>query len=380
MKLFKNIAKHFLPGREVLLLIGLVMLCACASQQVANTTPPPLRSSEPVIRVADIDVLEVTPAMDKFLERYILKYANEDARLHLLVNATTGNGVIGFDYDEALTMTAAESFRARSGNCIGYANMMVALARRAGLKADYQVIFRTPEWSSRKATVLLIKQINVVIASGTKAYVVDISGIKYNQSMVQRLIGDNYAKALYLNNIGAEALLENKLPKAHAYLSKAIETESHMTDSWVNMGVVFGRNDQLDDAEMAFQRALKIDASEYSAMSNLYEVYLAQEDLESAENLQAKVDKYRQRNPYHLLQLSEEALEQARFEESLSLIKRAIRKKNDDHVLHFALAKTQYLSGELVEAEGSLIRARELAPASMIAQYDRPWDELVAKE
>ena len=114
-------------------------------------------------------------------------------------------------------------------------------------------------------------------------------------------------------------------------------------------------------------------------MSNLYEVYLAKEDMESAVDLQVQVDRYRQRNPYHLLRLSDEALEQSRYEESLSLLKKAIKKKDDDHVLHFALARTQYLSGEIVEAEGSLVRARELAPADMMVQYDRPWIELVAE-
>ncbi len=78
--------------------------------------------------------------------------------------------------------------------------------------------------------------------------------------------------------------------------------------------------------------------------------------------------------------LSDEALEQARFEESIRLLQRAIRKKKNDHMLHFALAKTQYLSGERAAAEGSLIRARELAPANMIAYYGLPLDELIAKE
>jgi len=198
--------------------------------------------------------------------------------------------------------------------------------------------------------------------------------------MRRRVIGDDYAKALYLNNIGAVALLDDDLPTAHAYLSSAIAVEPMLTDPWVNMGVVFGRNEQLADAVTVYNKALEIDNSSQSAMSNLYEVYLEQEDLESAEILQAKVDKYRRSNPYHLLSLSEEALEQARFKDSLRLLKKAIRKKDDDHLLYFAMAKTQYLTGEYAAAEDSLTRARELAPANMLAEYNRPWVELVAKD
>lgn len=378
MSLFRDTAVYLtLPVRALLLLTCLFILNACATPTTVDVRPPPLQNYGPEIQLADVDVLAISPAMEEFLERYILKYHNQHTRLHLLINAVSGMGPLGFDYDESLTLTAIESFDARAGNCIGFANMMIALARRAGLKANYQEIIRQPEWASHEDTVLLIKHINVVIESTGYTYVVDISGVKINPNMTRRVIKDNYAKALYWNNIGAEALLDNDLPKAHAYLSKAIETETRFTDSWVNLGVVFGRNYQLDDAEMVLQRALEINRLDSSAMSNLYEVYLAQEDLESAEALQKKVDKYRNKNPYYLLKLSDEALIEARYEDSISLLKRAIRKQKNDHMLHFALAKTQYLSGEFAAAEGSLVRARELAPENMLVYYTRPLEELV---
>ncbi len=364
----------------MLLLVCMLMLGACGSQQLVETTPPPLLNMGPEQRVPDVDVLAVSPAMEEFLTRYVLEYSNTQTRLHLLISAVTSGGALGFDYDESFTLTASEAFDRRAGNCIGFANMMIALARRAGLKAEYQEVLRQREWSSHEDTMLLIKHINVVVESSSYTYVLDASGIKINPNTRRRIIGDDYAKALYLNNIGAVALLNNDLPTAHAYLSKAIDTEPQMPDPWVNMGVVFGRNEQMDDAEMAFHTALKIDDSEYAAMSNLYEVYIAQEDLESAENLQAKVEKYRSKNPYYLLKLSDEALELAHFEESISLLERAIRKKKNDHLLHFALAKTQYLSGEIAEAEGSMIRVRELAPENMLTYYGQPLDVLIAEE
>lgn len=368
------------PARVVLLLATAFFLTSCASLQTPRLTPPPLLHSGPEIQVADVDVLAVSPAMEAFLDRYILKYDDKHTRLYLLAGSVTGGGILGFDYDESLTLTASEAFQRRAGNCIGFANMMVAMARRAGLKAKYQEVLRRPVWSSQDDTVLLIKHINVIIESPRYTYVLDVSGLEADPSMRRRTVQDSYAKALYLNNLGAEALLNDELPTAHAYLGRAINVEPTLTDPWVNMGVVFGRNEQLEDAVTVYSQALAIDGSSHSALSNLYEVYLEQDDLESAEMLQAKVDRYRQNNPYHLLGLSEEALEQARFEDSLRFLKKAIRKKNNDHLLHFAMAKTQYLSGEYAEAEDSLSRARELAPASLVAEYHRPWDEMVAKD
>jgi len=115
-------------------------------------------------------------------------------------------------------------------------------------------------------------------------------------------------------------------------------------------------------------------------MNNLYEVYLVQENLEAAEELRVKVEKYREKNPYYLMKLSEESLELGQYEESINLLQRAIKKKDNDHILYFAMAKTQYLSGQTVAAQDSLVRARELAPQRMLAYYSRPLKELVIED
>ncbi len=342
--------------------------------------PPPLLHEEAQVYINDVDVLEVSPEMDAFLEKYILPYNNSQTRLHLLSTAINSSGVLGFDYDPGQTYTAAEAFEKRSGNCIAFANMMVALARRAGLRASYQEIIRNPTWTSVNDTVLLVKHVNVVIESNKYTYVMDASDLEISQRAQRRIVSDHYAKALYLNNLGAEALFSNDLPLAYAYQSTAIQTDPQVTDSWVNMSVVLARNDQMQDAVTVLNKALEIDSDEYSAMNNLYEVYVEQGNLAAAGELKARVDRYRKNNPYFLLQLSYEALESNQYEQSVDLLNRAIRKKDNDHLLHYALAKSLYLSGEEAAALDSMRRARELAPQDKLAYYERPLGELIAEE
>jgi Flp pilus assembly protein TadD len=336
---------RFLPGRVVVLLTGLLMLGACATNPVVDTRLPPLQGSARIEQVADVDLLAVTPEMEAFLERYILPYEDPQTRLNMLTLAITSSGVLGFDYDDTRTLTAADAFKTRTGNCISFANMMVALARKAGLDASYQEVL-----------------------------------IQISEHDRRRIIADLDAKTLFYSNIGAEALIANELPTAWAYLSRAINLESRLTDPWVNLGVVYSRNDQLDAAELAYQTALQIDSSDSSAMSNLYEVYLVQENMNAAADLEKKVERYREKNPYYLMMLSEESLEMGRYEDSIRLLQRALRKKDDDYMLHFAMAKTQYLSGETVAAQSSLHRVRELAPQELLAYYSRPLHELVMED
>ena len=379
MKRLKDIARSYSAAVcKGLVLAAVLVLAACAALPPWNVTPPPLRYAGPEVQVDDVDVLAVSPAMREFLERYVLEYPSAQTRLELLTLAITSSGVLNFKYDDSLTLTAAEAFEARSGNCLGFANMMVALARAAGLDAHYQEVFIRPEWSDYEDdTVLLFNHVNVVIETQRMSWVVDVSGVTIRPTERRRIIEDRYAKALYLNNIAVESLLVNDLPTAYAYMRKSIESDATATDPWVNLGVLYGRNDQLDDAAFAFNRALAIDGEEHSAMSNLYEVYVEQGKLDLAEQIEARVERYRRNNPYYLLKLSDQALANRQYRESIDLLKSAIKKKDDDYKLHFALAKTQYLSGELAAAQESLSRARELAPADVVAQYDKPLKELV---
>jgi len=364
----------------MLLLVAMLLLGACALPQLTNLQPPPLRHTGPEIQIGDIDVLVVSPAMDEFLERYILPYPNSRTKVQLLYGTMLPSGVVDFDYNEPLTLTASEAFEKRSGNCVAFANMMIALTRRAGLKAHYQEIVKQPEWSMNEDTLFLVKHLNVIVETSRMDYVLDISGLRFSQSAQRRIVDDDYAKALYLNNLGAAALIENNLQLAYAYMKKAIAVEPKVTDSWVNLGVVLGRNDQLDDAITALQTALKIDPYQISAMNNLYEAYTERGDLQAAEDLRKRVENYRRSNPYYLLYLSEVAVESEQYGESIELLNRAIGKKENDPILYFALAKSQYFSGDTAAAEQSLNRTRELAPPDMQAYYARPLNELIAEE
>lgn len=376
-------ARPELPCRRcavwVVVLVAM-MLSACASVRPVKVVPPALNSPDAVVQIADVDVLAVSPEMDAFLERYILRYQNLDTRLRLLTLAVVISGVLGFEYDDTSTLTAAETFSRRSGNCISHANMLIALARRAGLDARYQEVVIEPEWTSRDDTVLINKHINVVLASPQNSYHVDVSGREVRPDSRRRILSDRDGKAMYFNNLGAVALIENDLPMAYGYMLKAIESSPQVADSWINLGVVFSRNKQFNEAELSLKTALQIDTNEYSAMNNLYGIYLHLKKFDEAEELKRRVDNYRRKNPYYLLMLSNEALDQSRFEDSTSLLKRAIKLKEDDHQLHFAMAKAQYLSGNTVAAESSLRRARELAPDDKIAEYSMSLDELMGHE
>jgi Flp pilus assembly protein TadD len=356
------------------------LLTACSTAPLRSPAPPQLISHHEPAAVADVDVLALTPPMREFLERYVLPYDSPRTRLSLLMLAVTDDGVLGFHYNPTQTFTAAEAFRRRSGNCVSFANLFVALARAAGLDAGYQEVFLEPEWSSRQETLLVSKHINVAVEAGGYGYMVDVSNEKVSMDSRRRALSDEQAKAMYFNNLGAEALVRNELPEAYAHFLRAVQTASSIPDTWSNLGVLLARNGQLPDAEQAYLEALRINENELAAMGNLHDLYAQQGRQREAEKLEYRVERYRRENPYYLLQLAEDAMTVGQPATASRLLRRAISLKKDEHLLHYAKARADYLQGELGDAEQSLARARELAPPDLQVAYQRPLAELMWRD
>ena len=71
--------------------------------------------------------------------------------------------LLDFDYEPSLTLTAADTFNHRTGNCLSFTAMFIAMAREAGLKAWFQEVKLPPEWSSVNDTFLVSMHVNAVV-------------------------------------------------------------------------------------------------------------------------------------------------------------------------------------------------------------------------
>lgn len=352
-------------------------LSACSSVSTIKAPElPALTTHDPVGPAEAVETLAVTPQMHDFLDRYVLPYENDQLRVTLLLMAVTDKGVLGYHYNERQTLAAPEAFQRRSGNCVSFANLFISLAREAGLRARFQEVELDPVWNSRKETLLVTKHINVVVESGPHSYTVDVSGEQISPKAPRRVLTDEEAQALYYNNLGADALVDEDYGTAYAWFLRAIETYPQLEDSWSNLGVLYARNGQGDAAEKAYLHALALNRREMSAMNNLHGIYADQGRIEEASALQRKVERYRQENPYYLLYLGEEALALGDLGGAERLLRRGIRLRDDIHQLHYALAQVRYLEGDHSGAEASLQRARDLAPRDVLAQYQHDIDKL----
>jgi len=322
-----------------------------------------------VPELAEPNFTRISPAMLEFLDQYVEQDRGKEQAAWSLVWAATDQNIRRFDYRADLTLTPQETFDRQSGNCLAFSSMFMLMARHLGLNAWYQEVEVPQQWSHTNDTFLVSMHINVVLESarGGGSWVIDVSGMDNSRSRMQRRIKDSVVLAQYYNNLGAEALTSGDLGTAYGWFKKAIDTEPGLHYLWSNLGVVYSRNEQLDDATRSYLTALQLNSGSTMAANNLYLIYEKTGNEAAAEELKNRVDRNRQKNPYYLSYLSGLALEEGRVDESLKLAERAIKLQQNEYRFHYQLARALAREGKLLKAEASLQRAMELAPSELAA-------------
>ena len=291
-----------------------VVISACAVQSQRTTTLPPLEN-QPHVEIENVDFLGVSASMKQFIRNYAPEDMANGRKAWNLAYAALDPMLLNFDYDSSLTLTAAETFNRRTGNCLGFSSMFIAMAREAGLDAWFQEVKVPPEWTNVNETLLVSMHVNAVVQDAWSEYVVDVTGAKRTEWVRIRKLSDAEAEAQYYNNHGADALVKSDLARAFAYLVKAIRIAPDTSYIWSNLGVVYSRNGQLEDAKQAYHAALEINPAETVALNNLHRIYVEEGDLAAGRKGHgSKVERHRRKNPYYLYHLSAQAVEEQRYE------------------------------------------------------------------
>jgi len=343
------------------------LLLACSSIRPRQPAIPAL-SGHAAVEIPDADLLGLTPEMRAFADHYTKAGPRGRDQAWKLAYAALDPYLLNFDYDPMVTLTAVEAFQARRGNCLTFSGLFIALARDAGLDAWYQEVSVPPEWSAVNETLLVSKHVNAVVSQRGGRYVVDVSRRKRMPLEETRRLSDEEALAQYYNNLGADALLENDLALAHGYFRKALLVRPGLSYVWSNLGVVFRRNGQTEDAMFAYQIAIEQDPHDTVALNNLHTLYTEEGNIEAAAAIQRKVQWNRRNNPYYLHHLAEVATEEQRWADAIDLLNRAIRLEAREYRFHYTLALAQYYAGNAEAARSTLDRARELAPANGLVE------------
>ena len=364
------------PGLVAVLCIAVAS--GCTSQGVSLeelSYDPRLLTGETVfgepVAVAEaptFDMLAIDAAMEAFIAEHVGEPALAEARFERLLRGLSHEGYFDdtYIYDAGRTLTAAETFREKAGNCLSYTTMFISLARAVNLNATYQIVEVPASWDADGGYLIRYSHINAVINGVkidkrfTEEFTVDFNAVHPSPDYVRRRVSDLDAVALFYSNRSIDHIVAGESRIGFALLAKALDLTPENVDLWLNLGAFYAKQKQPEMAVLAHQVAIEMDPSNKSAMSGLARGYARLGDQEKADFYAEQVRNYRRKNAYFHFAMAQSQYESAEYESSLSSIDTAIELKRRNPRFYFMKGLVEQKLGDVRAARSSFNKAQKL--------------------
>ncbi|WP_334022046.1 tetratricopeptide repeat protein [Alteromonas sp. S015] len=360
-------------ARHAALLLLCIVLSACQStdNQYVKAEPTLLHDSLfPSYTLFPVESSEEIFYLDEdaqlFAEQAVYEKSPLQKNVKGLVKAIFDHSEQGMLYRNSANTTANTTFNNRAANCLSLSIMTYALAEHAGLQATFYEVDIPEYWTRRDGYSLLNGHINLRVQMPADQSVASIGGNWADVDFDPQTLRSHFPRvpvsekkiiAMFYNNKGADALVANSYTKAYSYFRAAATLAPELSQSWVNLGVLYRMADAYEQAEAAYQHALSLNNENLTAWENLSILYRYQDRLEEAKTINLMVDNKRQSNPFYHYILGEQAYDNEEYEAAISYYSKGLKLDSTRHEILFGLAKTYYESGDITKAEQYLSRA-----------------------
>lgn len=318
----------------VLVLIGCMSYPTfpSASENIPALIHGELAFGKEIEAAAASDLLEVSDEMRVFIAaENILDSDISYTRFRALMAALVNRGYFANRYRADGTYSAAQTFGSAEGNCLGYTNMFIALARAVGLNASYQLIENYPAWNVTQGQLVRNNHINVVIDEiglarrSAGELIVDFNRVQLEADFAEpTLVSDAFAEALYHLNLAVDRLNAGDFEGSFAELKRAALSDPENKFVWNNLGVFYSRLGKPKIAQQAYEVALSLDNRNKSALAGMVVALTTQGRLERAAEFERRVYWYQLRNPYYHYARANLAFAKQDFDAALLAIEQAI--------------------------------------------------------
>lgn len=341
---FFSLRRTTRPGWLVLF-VGLVCGCGLSTSRAAENDYRLPENPAELLRVDD--------EMRAFFAARVSRHASLERKLDAIMEAILGPSGLRFRYKPTGVYDVREAFRRRSGNCVTYAMLFVAVAREFRIPAVFNEVRVDPRWGRIGGLVIERRHLNVWVATPTGGYEIDLN--LTNDLRARRIghavVGDARALACSYTNAGVFRLAAGDRPAALALLERAVAVDPTCAHAWDNLGGAWMLAGEGERARGCYERALKLDPEAMVAISALAGLHRAAGRLELAAAYERRALHYRERNPYFLLGCAREDLADGRCESARRRLLRAVGIKADEPDFYRALLEVARRAGDERDAE-----------------------------
>lgn len=264
-----------------------------------------------------------------------------------------------FTYDGDTTLTAAEAFDVRQGNCLTFTTLFVALARATGVDARLVSIERAHEFEEKGDLLVVTRHVVVGYRYQSRTHLIDFAATDDQPPMRWSFLEDAVGAAMIHTNRGVLDLRDGDLASALRHFEIATDLAPEWPDAWVDLGLARRRLGDLEGAHAAYARALEIDPAHAATLSNLAALYQFEgRDEEADVAMRAAADS--RGSPWALIALADAEMSAGDLDAARSALRKARWRHPGSAEIHEARHRWARLAGKPGMARRAAARAEAL--------------------
>jgi len=354
-------------------LLFCLLLAACVS------APPAPRADNlfndqlfaaPSQRISADDVFALSPDMLQYLHNdEFISQMREKGQQQGLFDALYNKTQLKLDYNSERTRNAAQTFAARSGNCLSLVIMTAAFAKHLRLPIEYQTVLIEQSWTRNDNIYFASGHVNITLGKRLSD-----ARTRYDQSSLltidflppedidgqnRRDIGESTVVAMYMNNQAAEALAAHRQNDAYWWAREAIHQDPAFLASYNTLGVIYRRHGNPQEAERAFSQVLESEPANTVVMFNLIDVLNELGQTARAKALGARLAQLQPVAPFQAFNLGMAAMQAGDYQTAKLQFSREIARDPYYHEFQYWMGIACLRLGEIDQAVQHLSVAME---------------------
>jgi tetratricopeptide (TPR) repeat protein len=312
-------------------------------------------------------VFKLGPPATEFVKKATEgKYTHKE-KVRALVGAIFGRGNLSMNYLSQANYTANETFDKGNANCLSLTIMVYSMSQQIGLETQFKEINIPELWTRRGGNTLLTRHINIQVQpdrnqiAEASPITIDFDPMQGSHKFSYRILQEQQVLSHFYSNKAADALVDKNNDLAYAYLKAALEKSQTNTGAWLNLGVLFSRNNMLSEAETAYLRAKDLDSNDSTALENLAALYRKTNRVSQSVLIEKRLRDKRYNNPYYHTMLGDVSFEENNYDSAIRHYKKAIALNHKAHEFYYNLAKVYFSMGDLENGKRYLLTAKQRA-------------------
>lgn len=357
---------------KILATLLLLLLAGCASVSTGGGQRPDLFNDSafraPSEPVDTSGLFELSPEMRTYLHSPAFNLRlRERGSVHGLLDALYARNELKLEYESAMTRTAAQTYAARSGNCLSLVIMTAAFAKELGMVVRFQNVDVEETWSRSGGLYLVSSHVNLALGrrpldamhsiDGERLLVVDFLPSPEAARFRTRPLTEQDIVTLYMNNRAAESLVKERLDDAYWWARSAVSQPDAPVIAYNTLGVVYQKHGDLARAEQVFRAALEREPDSLVVMQNLVPVLAENGKAAESAALAARVARLDPNPPFRFFNDGMLAFNKGDYARAKDLFEREVERAPYNDEFHFWLAVACLRLGEQTRARDELVRA-----------------------